>query len=75
MRQKILIGPYPPPWALLILFGLLSSSGCAWIQLGPWGGPAYDLQFDKVGTGEQAIVPTNNAAYCDGQPMDTRTHR
>jgi len=74
MRQKIL-GPYLPPWALLILVELLSSSGCGSFQLGPWGGPAYDLQIDKVGTGEQAIVPTNDAAYWDGQPMDTRTRR
>jgi hypothetical protein len=75
MRQKILIAPYLTRWALLILVGLLSSSGCGGFQLGPWGGPAYDLQLDKVGTGGQAIVPTNDAAYCDGQPMDSRTRR
>jgi hypothetical protein len=75
MRQKILMEPCRPAWALAILAGLLASSGCGSFQLGPWGGPAYDLQFDKVGTGQQAIVPTNDAAYWDGQPMDTRTRR
>jgi hypothetical protein len=75
MRRRILIAPYLPPGAFLILAGLLSSSGCGGFQLGPWGGPAYDLQFDKVGTGEQAIVPANDAAYWNGQPMDTRTRR
>lgn len=63
---------------LPMLFGcaLLALPGCCLVsQLGPWGGPAYDLDYDKIGTGEQVITPTNDPWYMNGEPQDYRTNR
>src|SRR5262249_53861059 len=48
--------------------------GCSWLglPLGPWGGPAYMLDGDKVGSGQQAITPTNDAQHWNGESMDAR---
>jgi hypothetical protein len=58
----------------LLLFLSACVAGCSW-PLGPWGGPAYTLDFDKIGTGLQAISPRNDAFFQDGEPMDYRTRR
>jgi hypothetical protein len=51
--------------------------GCSTLgfDIGPWGGPAYKLDLDTVGTGEQAIVPRNDYSYANGEPLDYRTRR
>jgi hypothetical protein len=49
--------------------------GCGLIDLGPWGGPAYSLDTGKIGTGQQAITPRNDASSWNGEPMDSHTHR
>lgn len=41
----------------------------------PAGGMAYDIDDDKIGTGQQAIVPRNNADYWNGQAMESRPHK
>lgn len=53
-----------------VLLILTCLSGCVSIDLGPWGGPAYTLDTDKIGTGEQAIRPRNDNKYMNGEPMD-----
>jgi len=63
---------------LLLFLGLaaVAMPGCCLVsQLGPWGGPAYDLDYDKIGTGEQAITPTNDPWYMNGEPQDCRTNQ
>ena len=50
-------------------------AGCGEIPLGPWGGPAYTLDTEKIGTGQQAISPRNDALYSNGEPMDRRSKR
>jgi hypothetical protein len=56
---------------LAALAGLLV--GCD--DLGPWGGPAYTVDWNKIGTGEQAILPRNDASYWNGEAMDYRSRR
>jgi hypothetical protein len=60
----------------LMLFALiaLAPAGCS-IPLGPWGGPAYTLEPSQIGTGQDAIVPRNDARYADGEAMDYHSHR
>ncbi len=41
----------------------------------PAGGMAYDIDDDKIGSGQQAIVPRNNADYWNGQAMDSRPRK
>jgi len=52
----------------------LVSAGCSW-PLGPWGGPAYELDLSKVGTGQEAISLRNDAEYKNGEPMDYKKRR
>jgi hypothetical protein len=52
---------------------IVMGAGCAAIGLGPDRGPKYDLNLGKIGTGEQAITPTNNNEFWNGMPMDART--
>jgi hypothetical protein len=58
--------------AAVLLIGSLS--GCGVFNLGPWGGPAYEMDTDKLGTGQQTIVPRTDATYYNGEQM-SRTHR
>ena len=59
--------------ALFLAFASVTlPTGC---QLGPWGGPAYDVDYGKIGTGEQAITPRNDAFYMNGEPQDYRSNR
>lgn len=58
---------------LVILATLIALAGCN--TLGPWGGPAYTLDTDKVGTGQSAISLRNDAQFWNGEPMDYRTRR
>lgn len=62
-------------WLTLGLILVIAPAGCRWLDLGPWGGPAYTLDTEKVGTGQQAITPRNDAGYADGQALDCRTRR
>jgi hypothetical protein len=62
-------------WLGLGLFVAANLTGCAWFDVGPWGGPGYTLQSDKVGSGQQAITTRNDSQYWNGEPMDCRTHR
>jgi hypothetical protein len=41
----------------------------------PWGGPAYDIDDDKIGTGEQAFILRNDPFYWNGEPQDLRSDR
>jgi hypothetical protein len=50
-------------------------TGCGLVDLGPWGGPAYSLDIDKIGTGQQAITPRNDTSNWNGESTDTRTRR
>lgn len=60
----------------LLAAAAIPVSGCGFcMPLGPWGGPAYTLDTDRIGTGRPAIVPLNDAVTWDGQPMDLRTRR
>ena len=52
---------------------LLSAWGCEIIHLRDNSGPSYDVRSDKLGTGEQAIAPTNDNYFWNGMPMDART--
>jgi hypothetical protein len=47
------------------------TTGCT-VPLGPWGGPAYDLNVADVGTGKQAITPRNDADYVGGSEINTK---
>jgi hypothetical protein len=59
---------------LSILLTLASvSAGCSSIDLGPWGGPAYTLHTDQIGSGRNAILPRNDAQFSNGEPVDYRT--
>ena len=60
--------------ALLLLALPVAGVGCSF-NLGPWGGPAYTLDLDRVGTGEEAINLRNDAYYQDGQPTGYRARR
>ena len=60
--------------ALELVLATISIS-CGTIDLGPRGGPAHTLDTDKIGTGQQAINPRNDAQYWNGQPMDYRNRR
>ena len=62
-------------WTFALLVLISAQAGCAYLPLGPWGGPAYDLDLGKIGTGEPAIVPRNDPAYLFGEPMDCRTRK
>ena len=64
-----------PVWRVLGLLLSICPTGCCLVDLGPWGGPAYTLDTSKIGTGQQAITPRDDAQYWNGQPMDNRTHR
>lgn len=55
----------------LVLLGVVLA--CA--TLGCAGAPGYSVDLNKVGTGEQAIEPRNDAQYWDGTPMDQRTRK
>ena len=48
-----------------------AANGCSLIPLGPWGGPAY--QLDESGGGEPAIKLRNDHQYWNGEPMDYRS--
>ncbi|HVJ79972.1 MAG TPA: hypothetical protein VNC50_02785 [Planctomycetia bacterium] len=50
---------------------LASATGCSLIPLGPWGGPAY--QLDESGSGGPEIKPRNDHQYWNGEPMDYRS--
>ena len=72
-------------------FFVCGTTGCAWVgraidgagavgsafvsELGPWGGPAYTVDSDKLGTGQQAVELRNDSAYCNGEAMDARKRR
>jgi hypothetical protein len=58
---------------VLLLIGAATLTGCSSWNLGPWGGPAYTLEMDKVGTGQPAVIPRNDAFYQDGESMDCRS--
>ena len=58
--------------AFLLLALPVAGSGCS-INLGPWGGPAYTLDLDRIGTGEPAINLRNDESYQDGQPTGYRS--
>jgi hypothetical protein len=62
---------------LFLGFASVVLPGCCGLvsNLGPWGGPAYEIDHDKIGTGEQAIVPRNDELFWDGEPMDLRSDR
>jgi hypothetical protein len=59
---------------LMGLIVLLSTFGCRFIDwdLGPWGGPAYRLDSEKIGTGQQAITPRTDASHWNGEAMNVR---
>jgi hypothetical protein len=45
-----------------VLVALFAASGCT-VPLGPWGGPAYELDVGKIGSGQQAIKPKEDGLY------------
>jgi hypothetical protein len=53
---------------LLVLVSLVSLTGCGTWNLGPWGGPAYEMDLSKMGTGESVFSLRNDAYYLDGMP-------
>lgn len=59
----------------MLLICTAPAVGCSSWNLGPWGGPAYTLDTEKIGTGQQAITPRNDAFYQNGEPMDYRSRR
>jgi hypothetical protein len=59
----------------LLMCATVPLAGCGLFDLGPSGGPAYQLDSAKVGTGQQAITPRNDSSYWNGQPMDYRQGR
>ena len=61
-----------------IAFGLLllsSLAGCCSIDLGFLGASGYTFDTGKIGSGQQAINPSNDSPYWNGQPMDDRARR
>ena len=60
------------PWSTFLFVGLMLQAGCS---LGPWGGPAYTIDWGKIGSGEQAIVPRNDSSYSNGEPTNYRSRR
>ena len=58
----------------LVMASAVVLVGCRSVNLGigSRGGPAYTVRGDKIGSGEQAIVPRNNSRYWNGEPMDFR---
>jgi hypothetical protein len=61
----------------LVVFPAVAAAlgGCSDLDLGPWGGSAYQLDTEKVGTGQQTISSRNDAEYWNGQPTDHRPRR
>jgi hypothetical protein len=49
---------------VFVLALVVVAGGCS-IPLGPWGGPAYELDTTLIGTGKQAIIPRE-----DGSPWN-----
>jgi hypothetical protein len=61
-----------PARRLSVLLTLASvSAGCSSIDFAPWGGPAYTLHTDQIGSGRTAITPRNDAQYSNGEPSIT----
>lgn len=62
-------------WRVVRLFGVIIASvaaaGCA-LPLGPWGGPAYELNVGDIGAGKQAITPRNDSDYQNGDAVNAR---
>jgi hypothetical protein len=52
----------------------ITFAGCQ-LPLGPWGGPAYEVDTTKAGSDESSISLRNDAQFWNGQPMDCRTRR
>lgn len=55
---------------MLVLCAVTFAFGCA--TDGTSSGKGYEFDPGKVGTGQSAIVPLNDATHLDGQPLDTR---
>jgi len=56
-----------------VLYSLiLMIAGCAEFDLGPWGGPAYTFDSDKLNSGQPAITPRNDNGYWNGEAVDNR---
>ena len=54
---------------------VMAFAGCRCLNfgVGPRRVPAYTVDMEKVGSGEQAIIPRNNASFWNGEPMDLRS--
>ena len=61
--------------ALLAHFALISIPGCSFYDfLADLSDvPRYKVDEKKVGSGEQALVPSNDPGYINGMPQDLRT--
>jgi hypothetical protein len=57
---------------LLLLLSLSVLSGCAFDG---GGGKSYEFDPGMVGTGQQSIVPLNDATHMDGQDLNTKRGR
>jgi hypothetical protein len=56
---------------VIVLIGAVIAAGCT-VPLGPWGGPAYDLDTSKIGSGAAAITPRNDADYSNGDAVNAK---
>jgi hypothetical protein len=70
-QENVMIGQFRRLYVSAILAGL--ASGCCSCDFPSWGGPALSLDSSKIGTGQQAIAPRNDAEYANGEPMNLRT--
>lgn len=53
----------------------LSCAGCKGLAIplpSSPGGPAYEIRTDRLGTGEQAVVPRSDLTHWEGEPLDLR---
>jgi hypothetical protein len=53
---------------------LLLGAGCE-TTIGRDLGPKYDVDWDKLGSGQSVFSPLNDNQYMDGMPMDARTKK
>lgn len=55
----------------ILALAIALSAGCSW-DLPSFGGVGYQLNTDRIGTGQPAITPRNDHQFWDGEAMDNR---
>jgi hypothetical protein len=56
---------------VVVIVAMIAAAGCT-VPLGPWGGPAYELNVGDIGTGKQAITPRNDADFVGGAEINMK---